>query len=242
MPSSTNAAVLSLLAASALSSGCSSSDLAVAAGDAQAQDGAPLADGAPRADGAPVADGGPSPWLSNSTGFVLAESGGGVDVFPDGAACTAFTMTWSYDADSRQLAQRGCDADGRRVDATVVLTLASVMDLVGHLESLPTVGPSPNMCGEDYPAVTLAVLGPGSTQQAYESDFYSACSFAPADAGGYPYIPYEALDDLQTDLEGYLAACAPADGGPVDDTRATCVTATADAGVDGSVGDAGDGG
>ena len=246
MPHPTNAALFSLIVvASALSSGCSSSDLAAGPNDAQAQDGAPLSDGAPRADGAPVSDGGPSPWLSNSTGFVLSESGGGVYVFPDGAACTTLTMTWSYDAASRQLARKGCDYEGRRIDETVALTFASAMDLVGRIANLPTVGPSPDKCGEDAAEVTLTVLGPGNTQQAYESDFYSGCSYATKDAGGYPYIPDEALNEFQTYLEAYFTACAPVDGGAVDDTRATCVTATVDAGVDGSVVaivDAGDGG
>jgi hypothetical protein len=248
MPRSTNVAVFSLMVvASALSTGCTpSSNPDTGTGDAQAQDAAPLSDAAPGADGAPTLDAGPSPWLSNSTGFVLTQSGGFVGVIPD-AACTAFAMTLSYDATSRRLAQTGCDFEGRRIDVAVLLTPAAAVDLVGHLANLTTIGPTPGQCGQDYPEVTLTVLGSGDTQQAYESDFYSGCSFASADAGAHAYIPFQLLTDFQSYLLAYLTACASIDGGPVE-TGATCVpdadggVMVVDAGVDGSVGTSTDGG
>jgi hypothetical protein len=174
-----------------------------------------------------IPDAGSAVWRGDSSGFELTVSEGG---FFDGSNCSA--RTWHYDAASRALTRKGCSPG---LDAAVVLTPASASELAARLSALTAAGPS-GTCTADAPILGLTVLGPGAAQSQYGSDIYSNCpSLVDAGiiaAGITLFVPYTALEALDTDLEGYAAACK-ADGGTAD-AGAACVTGIGDAGPDGA--------
>jgi hypothetical protein len=178
-------------------------------------------------------DGGTSIWSSAATGFEIDSSGGGPAPPPsDADVCVGDSETIAYDVASRSLERRGC-AEGKRLDASVVLAPGSVDALVARLTAIHAKGPQrAGSCGADAPEVTLFVLGADGGRAGYNSDFYSGCTFT-VDAGGPPFVTFNDVEDLSEILDGYLAACDP-DGGVLD-AGASCVGLLDDA-------SAGDGG
>ena len=244
------ARISSILLPLALAGACSSSSNPETTPDVSPGDAQPEGDAEPQADAQPTGDadtgaphdGGPDGalpdagapvWLADSIGFELTSSGGLLPAPVDAAACNGNSVLWHYDAASRTLARTGCTV-GQTLAATVTLTPAAAGDVVARLSALTAHGATPGACGADAPDVVLTVLGPGGSPTSYDGDFYSGC--AGFDAGGRLFVSFANLEDLQSHLNDYAAACTVDAGSPTD-AGATCVARPADGGpVDASAG------
>lgn len=199
---------LGVAACSSSSSG-KTPDAHVDAGDAQVPDGGDADD----ASDAQAPDGGDAAWHTDSTGFQLVESGGGLVPAADVYLCTGELRTWRYDVATRAVDLTGC-SQGQLLTGHAVLSSGAATRLTALLASLRVKAPGTG-CGADAPDLALSVFGPGSSSLQYVSDFYAGCSSF--DAGSAAFLAFDALNPLiallQSDLQGCADGGSPAEAG-----------------------------
>ncbi len=147
--------------------------------------------------------------------FTESDVGGYGPEVPADAGCSQSSTTYQFSAPAKTLEWQECTGTGLD-EGTLSLTDAQVLQIVTTVEGIRTSCPPYNGCGADAPVQTLSIQHGGSLPPTvYSSDFYAGCTNAPSSP---PYIPYQALDDLDDVLHALVLP--PTDGGTPDgDTR-----------------------